>query len=33
MLLGEGEGTRWLDALGLPHVRMTRSGQLSGTLA
>jgi thiamine biosynthesis lipoprotein len=33
MLLGEVDGPRWLDALGLPNVRMAASGQVSGSLA
>ena len=33
MLMGEVEGPRWLDALGLPNVRMRASGQVSGSLA
>jgi len=33
MLKGEREGPRWLDALGLPNVRMDQSGEISGRLA
>jgi len=33
MLKGDVEGPRWLDALGLPNVRMSASGQVSGSLA
>jgi thiamine biosynthesis lipoprotein len=33
MLKGEREGPRWLDSLGLPNIRMTTSGRISGTLA
>jgi thiamine biosynthesis lipoprotein len=32
MLKGEREGTRWLDALGLPSLRMTDAGAVSGSL-
>jgi len=33
MLKGEQGGARWLEALGLPHVRMARAGALLGSLA
>ena len=33
MLMGARDGPRWLDALGLPNVRMTSAGEVSGTLA
>jgi thiamine biosynthesis lipoprotein len=33
MLLGEAEGARWLDELGLPNLRVSRDGALHGTLA
>jgi thiamine biosynthesis lipoprotein len=32
MLKGRREGPRWLDALGLPNLRMDQDGRLSGTL-
>ncbi len=33
MLMGEREGARWLDELGLPNLRMDVAGEISGTLA
>jgi thiamine biosynthesis lipoprotein len=33
MLMGEGEGVRWLSQLGLPHVYVTRSGVRGGNLS
>lgn len=33
LLKGRDEGPRWLDALGLPSLRMTDDGKLSGALA
>jgi len=33
MLLGEADGARWLDELGLPNLRMDDDGGLSGTLS
>jgi thiamine biosynthesis lipoprotein len=33
MLKGSREGLRWLDALGLPSLRMDRDGTISGALA
>jgi FAD:protein FMN transferase len=33
MLEGEREGPRWLDALGLPSLRMTDAGEVSGSLS
>ncbi len=33
MLRGAPEGPAWLDALGLPSVRMTRDGEISGAIA
>lgn len=33
MLRGLSDGARWLDDLGLPHLRLTWDGELAGTLA
>jgi len=33
MLRGLADGARWLDELGLPHLRLTWDGELAGTLA
>ena len=33
MLMGESDGLRWLDDLGLPNLRMDVAGGISGTLA
>jgi thiamine biosynthesis lipoprotein len=32
MLKGPGEAVGWLEALGLPHLRVTRSGEIGGSL-
>jgi thiamine biosynthesis lipoprotein len=33
MLKGADDGPRWLDALGLPNLRISREGALGGSLA
>ena len=33
MLQDEREGIAWLETLGLPNLRVTRGGEVSGTLA